>query len=353
MTYRQSLSSIKRTRLRPRGTDRSEGLPVIRSSPACFMFMLAMLLLAGCQSYVDPSVPVAIRPVVEPEFQQQYLLYRPSNYDRNMAWPLMVVCAAGFPDSPDQQIRDWTQLAERNGFLAVAPQVRGNRPGMFTNAADASAALLEDERRILATIRHVQAAYTISDDRIFIYGWAAGAQPAIYTGLRHPELFRAVAVFQPKIGAEALAEARRSVDSHQAVLVYTNATDAIWGHPSGECVTWLRNAGSDVTEDPTGPARRTDGARAVDFFDRVIRSRPWIHIVATPTSPTQSSEFRFQLRASSAPVGLRWRFGDGGEASVAEPVHAYAKPGTYRVEVELRDAQGKTHERTTEITVRP
>ncbi len=315
--------------------------------------LLAFPLLAGCQSYLDPSVPVAIRPVMEPEFQQQYLLYRPSNYDRNMAWPLVVVCAAGFGDSPDQQIRDWTQLAERNGFLAVAPPVRGNRPGMFTKSADASAALQEDERRILATIRHVQAAYTVSDDRIFIYGWAGGAQAALYTGLRHPEWFRAVAVFQPKIDADALVDARRGVDSQQAVLVYTNATDAIWGHPAGECVTWLRNAGADVTEDPTGPARRTDGARAVDFFDRVIRNRPWIHVVATSPDPKKPAEFRFAVRSSFAPTAMRWRFGDGSEATVVEPVHVYSKPGSYRVELELRDAQGKTHERATEVTVRP
>jgi len=320
---------------------------------AAAMPALATWWLAGCQSYLDPSVPVAIRPVMEPEFQQQYLLYRPSNYDRNMAWPLVVVCAAGFSDSPDQQIRDWTLLAERNGFLAVAPRLRGNRPGLFTSSAEASAALWEDERRILATVRHVQAAYTVSDDRIFIYGWAGGAQSAVFTGLRHPETFRAVAVFQPRVDVEALVDARRGVDSQQAVLVYTNAADAIWGHPAGECVTWLRDSGADVTEDPTGPARRTDGARAVDFFDRVIRSRAWIHVVAASPDPKRPSEFRFAVRSSFTPAALRWRFGDGAEANVVEPVHTYAKPGSYRVEVELRDAQGKTHERSTEITVRP
>lgn len=312
-----------------------------------------LLCVFGCQSYQDPHVPVPIRPFVEPEFQQRYLLYRPSNYDRGLSWPLVVVCADAFPDSPDLQIHDWTQIAERNGFLVVAPTLSGKRLGLFPSGGETTAPLAVDERRILATVRHVQAAHTVSEDRIFIYGWAGGAQTALFTGLRHPEVFRAIAVFQPRIEVQALTEASRSVDASQAVLVFTNSADAIWGHPAAECLQWLRKSGVDVTEDPLGPARRTDGARAVDFFDRTIRNRPWIQIEKSWPNVANPAELRLAVRASFTPQSIRWRFGDGAEANGSETVHVYSKLGTYRVEVELRDEQGKTHGRATAITVRP
>ena len=78
------------------------------------------ILFSGCSPYVDSRVPEPIRPVVEPVLGREYLLYRPSGYDKRLTWPLIVVCHGAFPDNPNRQIRVWTELAESDGFLVLA-----------------------------------------------------------------------------------------------------------------------------------------------------------------------------------------------------------------------------------------
>src|SRR3990172_2443966 len=100
----------------------------------CVHLLMICLPLTGCSEYTDPNVPEPIRPFVEPQFGGEYLLYRPSSYDRNKAWPLIVVCHSSFPDSPNRRIRAWTQLAESHGFLLVAPRLTGEKKSWLRDA---------------------------------------------------------------------------------------------------------------------------------------------------------------------------------------------------------------------------
>ena len=56
----------------------------------------------GCSQLIDPNVPAPLRDLVEPVLGREYLLYRPSHYDREYDWPLIVVCHTSFPDSPNR-----------------------------------------------------------------------------------------------------------------------------------------------------------------------------------------------------------------------------------------------------------
>ena len=159
--------------------------------------LMSLLLATGCARYVDRNVPEPIRRGVEPVWGRPYELYRPSSYDRDRAWPLIIVAHSSFPDSANRQIRAWDQLAEAHGFLVLAPVLDSSSTSWRRRAADQLERLRRDERHILASLRHVRAGHNISDDRIFLYGWGQGGHAALHTGLLHPEVFRAVAVIQP------------------------------------------------------------------------------------------------------------------------------------------------------------
>ncbi|MBU0719673.1 MAG: hypothetical protein KJ749_15625, partial [Planctomycetes bacterium] len=161
--------------------------------------LVLTLAIAGCSQYIDPNVPEPIRPMVEPHGSQEYLLYQPSNYDRSLSWPLVIACPSSYPDSPDRQIRAWTALAESRGFLVAVPALASTKSTWSRQLAEHVARLRHDEAHILAMVQHIRGAYNVSEERIFIYGWAKGALPALRTGLRHPRLFRSVAVMRPKL----------------------------------------------------------------------------------------------------------------------------------------------------------
>ena len=78
--------------------------------------VLALFLAEGCSQYINQETPGPIQSFVEPEFGRDYLLYKPSAYNREQVWPLIVVCHTSFPDSPDKRISTWSRLAEDHGF---------------------------------------------------------------------------------------------------------------------------------------------------------------------------------------------------------------------------------------------
>jgi len=317
---------------------------------ALFSF-LACLLPTGCAPYADSRVPEPIRPIVEPLHAQKYLLYRPSSYDGNMAWPLIVVCHGEYPDNPIRQMRTWTELAESQGFLVLAPELTVTRGTFRPKAAEYLERQATDEARILAAINHVRGAHRISDDRIFLYGWSRGALAALHTGLRHREIFRAISLAQPEIETGFLADADDAIDPYQSVQVRFAVTDAITGRRGRKCTDWLYGLGVSTREDSSGNVRKTDTAASVDFFESVIRSEPWIFIRAFATQSGNPLERQFKIHSTVEPRRIEWEFGDGNKTTIAQPAHAYAQGGTYEVRVKFRGADKKVYGRALNVRV--
>jgi dienelactone hydrolase len=311
----------------------------------------AGLVAAGCSPYVDPNVPEPIRPFIEPGSARPYLLYRPSSYDPDRAWPLIVVCHGSFPDSPNRQIRSWTELAESHGFLVLAPEIKAPRKKWPAKVAEEAARQRANEDHVLAALQHVRGAHNISEERVFIYGWSDGAHTALHTGLRHADLFRAVSVARPRFDEGYLADILGRVDHHQPVYVDYSIGDAVTGKHGRQCAEWLRTIGVNVREDSAGPVRRTDCERTVQFYEKVIRTEPWIYIRAFPDAASGPRQIQFKLRCSFTPVRYHWEFGDGDESPVAEPVHVYSQPDTYRVAVTVTGPDGDAHQRTLDLSV--
>jgi predicted esterase len=314
--------------------------------------MLGGTALAGCSQLTAPNTLEPIRPVIEPKYGNEYLLYRPSNYDAQLAWPLVVVCHGSFTDSPKRQIAHWTDLAESRGFLVVAPRLAGAK-GMLPPKAPKQLALQrQDEQNILAAIRHVRAGQTISSDRIFIHGYAGGAYPALHTGLKHPELFRAVSLISPKFKSDYMTDVSDRADPHQPVCVsYSNSTDAITGKHAHDCADWLRSKGTTLFENSLSPGRPSDTRQTVEFYEEVTRNHPWLRIRAFTAGDDNPLAIRFKLRSSYTPSRYRWDFGDGDESPVAEPIHIYAQPGTYLVTVTTENHKGREDIRRVHLDV--
>ncbi len=303
----------------------------------CYSTLLGLLACNGygCASLIDPSVPEPILQAVEPRYGGQYLLYRPAGYDRNQSWPLIVVCHGGFGDSPNKQLRQWTRLAESRGFLVVAPELTSAHRVSPKKAEAYIQQLQADEKHLLGVINHIRAGHNISKDRIFIAGWGKGVHAALHTGLRHPELFRAISLAQPKFIVEVMREADDDIDHAQPVYLQYSIDDILWGKKGQACATWLRSHGVTLDEDRTA-STNTDGRRYdVEFFEDVIREHPWAVIRQLPVPGGGPLDVKFFLRTSLEPRRYEWTFGDGDSAPVAEPVHTYAKPGRYLVTVTI------------------
>ena len=356
---RHSVSATGRVTRRLRHS--SEGTfmnTMYNPSKKAVLFALAILIAAGagCSRYIDPNVPEPIRPFVEPEPGGKYLLYPPSSYDRRQSWPLVVVCHGPFPDSPDRQLRSWTELAEEKGFLVLAPKLHGNRTGFGTKASTQIPLQQEDERNILACVHHLRAGHNISDDRILIHGWGGGALAALNTGLKHPDLFRAVALTRPKFNSGLMTDVADCLDKHQPIYVNYSVGDVLTGKHAGRCIEWLNSKGANLTEDTAGLAHHPRPDPSVSrstlaFFERVIREQPWVHIRAFPTRTSQRLEVQFKLRCSFTPTRYSWDFGDGAQSPVKAPTHSYAAPGSYVVTVTIEDPDGDNHTRTRVLNV--
>lgn len=280
--------------------------------------------VTGCASLGGRNLPESVITSLDPALGREYLLYRPAAYDRNQVWPLVVACHGGIGDSPRAQIKQWHELADKYGFLVVAPQLLSG--GKAEKLAD-------DERHILSVLDHARAGQSISDDRILMYGHGSGAFPAFVTALGAPDLIRTVALSEPRFRVEDLTAMNRALDPYQPLLVRYNSRDVVLGKHVQECVDWLRSHGANLRADTFGNDPAASLQRVVEFYQNVIRNEPWVRIRAAPTGSGDMMEFSFQARSTNPIQELHWQFGDGGESTDGQPVHRYAAPGSYTVRV--------------------
>lgn len=321
--------------------------------PRCRQSAILILLglsLPGCAHLLGPDTAAPVLRRAEPEQGGRYFLYVPSSYDRAQAWPLVVVCHGTFPDSPEAQIQAWADLAESRGFLLAAPELTSSVGLSVPKAAKQLPRLRHDEAHILGIVQHVRGGYTISDDRVVLYGWAGGTVAALHIALRHPDLFRAVAVVQPKFDASFFVEADNNVDHAQPVYLHYGANDSITGKHGRRCAEWLRQIGVNLHDSTIGTPRAEELRAVVSFYERVIRE-PWVRIVMHPGPSGNPHERRFVLHSNRPVSRYRWSFGDGDESPVAEPTHTYAKAGAYSVSVMVHDDTGQQHTRTLDVMI--
>lgn len=310
-----------------------------------------MCFCAGCPQYADPTVPNPIRPVKEPSTGNEYFVYVPSRNIPGEPCPLVILCHGTNPwDSALRQIRDWVGLAEDKNFIVAAPKLKGTRGDLPPSPEVQIRRQREDERTILATVRHVSGANHIDPTRVFLTGWSAGGYAVLHTGLRHPEVFRALTIMQGNFDERFAADAEEHIDPYQPVYVIYGTTDVLTGGQSKECMEWLYDHNAYVFDGQVSGPHRSHPKAAHEFFEKVIAEIPWLTVRATAANASDPYTITFKARASFTPAGYRWTLDEGNTSSAAEPSFKFEE-GTHEVTLETAMPNGKRLKRTIRVDV--
>jgi poly(3-hydroxybutyrate) depolymerase len=150
-------------------------------------------LLSGCPVFQSTDTPVSEVKAVEATTDTPYWIYVPSTYSDERDWPLVITLHGTNPwDTYTAQILEWKDLAEKKGFIVVAPNLSSSQ-GIFPHANRQSwyQDLARDERVILAVLDEVRGKYRIDKDpnATLLSGFSAGGFAMFHTGLRNPQRF--------------------------------------------------------------------------------------------------------------------------------------------------------------------
>lgn len=306
--------------------------------------------LCGCAGGRRPVAPGRVLSAQEPEFHRAYVLYVPSHYRQAQRWLLVIICHdQGLFESPQRTVNDWKGLAEKEGFLLAAPDLR--RPSATgTTKRPMDTILSEDEGVILSIIRSLRGAYSVDETRIFLSGRGAGALPALYVGLRHPDLCRAVSVWQPDFPPQWLEPCIPFLDPYQPVQVLYCPDDLLTRKAAESCIGWLTDHDLNVSTVQQPGVRRRDPAAVFSFASDVLRRQPLIRIQVRD-DPADRMAVAFRLHTSLRPTKVQWEFGDGSRSSEQSPSHRYARPGQYTVSLAIWSSGDQPHRRQVQVRI--
>jgi dienelactone hydrolase len=114
----------------------------------------------------------------------RYLLQLPPEYSPARPYPLLIVLHnAG--QVARAGLEPWSKLAALNGYILAAPEW-GELQGKYEYRS-------ADHDAVLDTLRDIRQRYRVDADRVFLVGFAEGANCAIDVGLSHPDQFAGVA----------------------------------------------------------------------------------------------------------------------------------------------------------------
>ncbi len=85
----------------------------------------------------------------------------------------------------------------------------------------------------------------------------------------------------------------------------------------------------------------------LDSFQLEIRKLA----INSGTEITVDEELIFEFKFPTTPISWEWDFGDSQKSSQKAPIHAYKKPGSYKVEVSVKDSYGCSSVQEAEVLV--
>lgn len=279
-------------------------------------------------------------------------MYVPSTYSDHHTWPVVVTCHGTPPyDTATYQMREWALFAEDQGIIILAPQLVGTKGDFPPDPAEQLVFQQEDEKAILSIVDSVKRMYRVAEERVFMTGWSAGAYAILHTGLRNPDVFRALMIRQGNFDVRYMDIADEELDRWQHILVIKGHLDFV-REQTDACIEWLRSHGQIVdTDEITGSHRRIDPGAAWKFFNEIAKERPWIRIRSMAPNPAKPLTVLFGLDAVPPVKRAKWFFGDELDSRDVSPTHTYGAPGAYRVTVNVELTRGGVFRRQRTIMV--
>ena len=313
---------------------------------------LAAFLLAGCMPTQRLPEQASISERTEKDTGCDYLLYVPSTYSRDREWPLVVACHGTWPyDTAEFQMREWAKFAEYTDLIVVAPQLVSAKGDFVPSPQKQQSLQRRDEKAILAVVDEIKRRYTIAESQVFMTCWSAGAFPLLDTGLKHPDIFRALFIRQGTFDERFLDVPETRLNRWQMIKIVYGQSDMLRDQ-SIDCIKWLQDRKMYVVrEEMPGSHRRIDPKHTWRFFKQVIDERPWIRLTLQPRDLSNPRAIYFSLESVPPATKQKWFFGDGAESYDAAGVHEYAQPGEYEVTVNVAMKGGKTYARRQTIRV--
>lgn len=150
----------------------------------------AMTMTAGCPQVQHAALPTKTFKQVEASTGRSYYMYVPSYYHAGHKWPLVVTLHGTYGyDWASEQAKEWDSIAEKCGFIVVAPALESVQ-GILPVPRDTRRSQLEaDDQAILAIMDEVCSTYSVDKKAVLLTGFSAGGFPLWNTGLKHPERF--------------------------------------------------------------------------------------------------------------------------------------------------------------------
>jgi predicted esterase len=269
----------------------------------------------------------------------------PTTHDPNQAWPLVVTCHGTYPfDRDDRQVREWRYAAETHGFILAAPRLRGTNAILTPLLEDQIAVQYKDEKAILRIVNDLVATYNVDPQRVLLTGWSAGGYAVFFTGLRNPNVFRAVAGRMPNFERRFvdLPAVTDRIDTRQNVYIFYGARDLV-RNESQAAAAWLREQGWDdasLREQELESSHDSRPDLALQFFRSACR-RPHVAIRTDLVDRRDGMRVRFSYESWPQAVEQFWDFGDGARSAETIPIHVYEKAGMYQFRLLLKTKDGK------------
>ncbi len=311
--------------------------------------LVSLAGLAGCSDMLKPGVSKH----VDPQTGATYYLAVPAKHTAEKQWTLVVTCHGTPPwDTAVQQIGRWRSMADSKDIIIAAPILEGTASdNPFLTPSRQIPKQERDERVILSLVERLRPAYNVDPSRVFLTGWSGGGYAVLYTGLRHPEVFRALSVHQGNFDEKYVEPVKPHLDPYQPVQLTYGIADPLKTEARA-ALKWLREQrmAFAVTQELTGHHRLLPEV-AYRFFRRCVQEYPWIVVTANASRADELMAVRFRVRSAPRAEAYLWNFGDGAISRAPAPEHVYSEKGTYRVQLTVRAKDGRQHVRAIQVTV--
>ena len=132
-----------------------------------------------------------------------YVLYVPRSFQPGKKMPL-VVALHGLLSTPSQIMRypGLTSLAEKHGFIVVAPWGYNNR-GWYGSLGQKSWGMDPEnlgelsEKDVMNVLALIRKEFNVDDNRIYLMGHSMGGGGTWHLGIKHPDIWAALGPIAP------------------------------------------------------------------------------------------------------------------------------------------------------------